>query len=177
MALRYSYKWEDRGWEKLRRKVTADPKTYVNVGILGSGADQEHGDSGITTLEVGILQEFGSLDGHTPQRSFLRRTLVWNNRREITAVLAQVTRMVLFQDYTRLQAMNYAGAWAVSKVRATIEAGVAPPNDPNTIYKKGHGLTLRDSLALIGALGYVVMGGYSKLAEEGEYQGPAGEES
>ncbi len=161
------YVWQDKGWESIRARVTAGPaKTHAVAGVVGSEASQEHTDSGLTIGEIAILQEFGSMDGHTPSRSFLRRALIWNNRSEVKHVLAQVSRAVIFQGQSREVAMREVGRWAVRKIKQTITEGVPPPNASSTVAAKGHGLTLRDTFTLLEAIGFEVVRGYVDQGDE-----------
>jgi hypothetical protein len=161
MASKIKMVWQDRGWESIRKRMTSGPAaTHVRAGIM-DGGDEVHGeDSELTTNEVGILQEFGSDDGHIPARSYIRRSVVWpRNLPEIRQQLAQVSRKVLFQFFTRKEAMQSVGRWAEARIKKTIESGVGPANAPETVAQKGHGLTLRDTYKLLNAIGYKIVDG------------------
>lgn len=164
MTVKMKMAWKDKGWAALQKRVTAGPAaTFCRVGFFGPEAEAMHGDSGLTVNEIGIINEFGSDDGHTPARSFLRRTFNWKrgSRAEVLHQLAKVSRMVMFQGYTRISAMKASGIgpWAVAKVQATINSGVGPANRPETVREKGHDLTLRDTLAMAMAISYEIIAG------------------
>lgn len=168
MGVKYNYSWTDKGWAAIQRRVNS--KARVHVGVINEKAEVEHTDSGLTVGEIAVLQEFGSDDGHTPERSFLRRAVVWNNRAELKHMLAQASRAVLFQGMSQADALQSVGKWAVRKIREVIASGVGPPNAPRTVAEKGHGLTLRDTQLMLQSLGYEVVGGFGIF--QGEDDGP-----
>jgi len=133
----------------------------ARVGLNESEANQVHPlrDDGMTVGEVAALQEFGSRDGHIPARPFLRSTLMWNRgiQRELKGVLAQVSRMVIFQGVSQLVAMRHAGAWGARKVSEAIRAGIKPDNADRTVREKGHDMTLRHTMTLLAAISYDVV--------------------
>ena len=157
--VKVTYSWEDHGWESIRRRVNAGPAAnHVNVGLVGEDGQQEHGDSDLTVEEIGLINEFGSDDGHVPARSFLRSTLVWSNRKTVLNQLAQASRRVIFQGSNWAQALVPVGEWGAAEVRKTIAAGVLPANAPETVERKGHGLTLRESFLLSASIDYEING-------------------
>lgn len=160
MSKRHHYVWKDTGWDTVRKRATSGPAAvHAKAGVVGPEAEDIHTDSGLSVGEIAILQEFGSLDGHTPQRSFIRSAIVWNNRKELLNVLAQVSRDVMFRGVPRHVAMRKVGEWAVKKIVEQINSNVPPPNSPVTVANKGHGLTLRESYTLLEAIGYEVING------------------
>ena len=66
----------DRGWNKIQKQaLTMSRGKAVAVGYQGSEAelvDPAHGE--ITNVELGAIHEFGTQDGHTPERSHIRST-------------------------------------------------------------------------------------------------------
>lgn len=47
----------------------------VKVGIMGSQASAEHKGTNKTNVQIGFLNEFGSISQHIPARSFIRMPL------------------------------------------------------------------------------------------------------
>lgn len=149
--------WVDKGWARLVQNVAKGPaNTHAIIGMLGPDADSMHGDSGLTTNQLGIIHEFGL---GVPRRSFLRRALVWRNRREIVGVLAQVSRMVLFQGKSRVEAMKYAGRWGVQAVMNVLDSGSGPPPAlaPDTVAHKGHDHALFETGELHRTIDYRIV--------------------
>lgn len=66
----------DRGWNKIQKQALKMSRgKAVAVGIQGSEAelvDPKHGE--MTNVELGAIHEFGTQDGHIPERSFIRST-------------------------------------------------------------------------------------------------------
>lgn len=157
-------RWKDLGWQSMLHRMTAGTAaTHVSAGVVGEEANLVHDESGLTMGEIALLQEFGSDDGHIPSRPFLRQTFNRISRKDIEYQMAQVSIKVMFRKIPRAVAMQEVGLWAVRKIKETIESGVKPDNAPYTIAQKGHGLTLRDSRALLEAIGYeIITGGYGE---------------
>ena len=70
----------DKGWARIRSLCTQYRLGKVaSVGIQGEKAAKEHKDPDgvpgtITNVELATIHEFGSSDGHVPERSFIRST-------------------------------------------------------------------------------------------------------
>lgn len=159
----FKTKWTDRGWSALRARLTdGPPAIHAKVGVFGPDASKIHPlKDDLTVEEIALINEFGSKNGHVPQRSFLRRTFWWNNtnRRQVKHVMAKVSQMVIFQKVPRHIAMRKAGEWGVAEVKKTIMSGVGPANRPSTKEAKGHGQTLRHTMTLHDSISYVIIKG------------------
>lgn len=61
-----------QGFQALQDNIDELKKYRVRVGILGSKATEVHSESDKTNVFIGMIHEFGSIDGRIPERSFLR---------------------------------------------------------------------------------------------------------
>lgn len=109
---------------------------YVKVGVLddGKGGD-DHG--GLTTAQLAAIHEFGSADGHIPERSFMRSTFNANKKtyvQNLGKLLVAVVRGQISVD----KMFNIMGAIISTdiKKRVTVGEQIPPPNAPSTIWKK-----------------------------------------
>lgn len=59
----------DRGWKRIKREIAKMDSAYVKTGIQQGTADYK---GGVAATTVAMVNEFGSEDGHIPERSFLR---------------------------------------------------------------------------------------------------------
>lgn len=163
---KYNYVWKDNGWEKLYTRFALgrglDGNTHVKVGVVGRAAQEMHEDSGLTVEEIAILNEFGSQDQHTPERSFIRSTLRERQRR-ITNMMRRAVNRIVFRNVPIDAALREIGQYTVDEIRKKIFSGVNPPNAPATVEKKGHGMTLRDSFILANSIGYEILSGLGRI--------------
>ncbi len=155
-GIRYSYTWKDTGWRNIVSGVSRLNSSRVQVGVVGNDASQVHADSGLTVGEIAILNEFGSQDGHTPERSFIRSTL-FKLRQEMSRVSAQAARRVIYSGAAASTALSDVGDWAKERIKDTIVSGVPPKQADATVIKKGHGNTLIELGLLLHAVGYQVV--------------------
>ena len=188
----------DRGFRSLiaRARILAGG-AYAKVGVLADssrGGLHVVGPDGkaapLTVAEIAAVQEFGTVDGRIPSRSFVRSTfdeqraaLEASSRRLIVAVVLDGTMGVE-------QALGILGLQLASKIREKITdgAGVPPPNAPSTLRRKlakgawnrngqaqqnGQGpRPLVDTARMLGAIAWAVVIGDSQ--GEANYVGPPG---
>lgn len=105
----------------------------VAVGIQGAHASAPHGDENLTVADVAAINEFGL---GVPARPFMRLTFE-QRAGDLQKLGRGLEQRVLQGSMTVTNALLIMGADAVGKVRATIDSGVAPPNAPSTIARKG----------------------------------------
>ena len=83
----------DRGWNDLQKKATALKKgRAASVGIQGAEAqiaEDVHG--GMTNVELGAIHEFGTQDGHIPERSHIRSTFD-KNKAKYESEMKEISR-------------------------------------------------------------------------------------
>lgn len=149
-------RFRDLGWKRVVQTASALGSVAVKVGVLGidgqAPARRRDGSlSKLTLAQVATVNEFGSSDDHTPERSFLRSTFN-ENRGEVASALADGVRRAVFGAAPVMIALAGIGEWAVTRVRAKIQSGVAPANRPATVALKGSDRTLIDTHDLLDAI-------------------------
>lgn len=136
-----STKIVDHGWKKIKREMKVLKSSELVVGVL---------DAGIA--EYAAYNEFGT--SKMPSRSFIRSTLE-NDEASINKAIKSSFEQVL-NGGSAYSLITKAGLHIQGLIQKTIRSGVGPVNSPATIKKKGHGKTLRDSGALMGAISFEV---------------------
>lgn len=129
----------DKGWRHLLEVVKAIKQhdTYVKVGVLDDGAGAEEREGGITNAELAAIHEFGSKDGHIPERSFIRSTFNANSAEYVKLMKELLIRFVegkLVLD----DVFNLLGLRISTDIKKRVTSGdqIQPPNAPSTIWKK-----------------------------------------
>jgi len=138
--LKVNYKFDDKGIRDILSGVSRMTSSRIRVGVVGPGANNKHPTSDLTAWEIGALQEFGSDDGHIPERSFIRSTLAdvgW-----VKQTVAQAARRVVSGRSNATEALNWAGNIFASAIKRQIMSGVGPRNADTTVRWKGHDHTL-----------------------------------
>lgn len=131
---------KDTGWEAFQALVRDIQRSgaHVKVGVLegvGTGSDKREG--GVTNAELAAIHEFGTADGHIPERSFLRSTFNLNMPAYLQNLRTLLTK-VLAGEITVEKVFNVMGARISTDVKKyiTTGAGVPPPNAPSTLARK-----------------------------------------
>ena len=120
-------------WKMVRNRLNAVHDMSVQVGVLkefGGGAlhDRLNGSTSKETLaSLAFVHEFGSADGHTPERSFLRSSLEMLFRGELQRMTSEaVVRLLSNKNVTPSTVFDKIGKWAVGKVKMSIEKQLIP---------------------------------------------------
>ncbi len=148
-------KTDDKVWRKMLNTIqeirTSD--AHARVGVFGgSGAED-----GFTMVELAAVHEFGSKDGHTPERSFIRRTFQIKQDR-LAKMIAKLTTALLANRVNWQTALKILGDFGATEVKNTIRDGqVEPPLAASTIAAKGSSKPLVDTGQLIGSITWQVM--------------------
>jgi len=140
----------DRGYRDLMRRMRqASRGKAVVVGVLDG--DQPTG-GGLTLGELAAVLEFGSTDGHIPERSFIR-AYIDENRTEIEAELRAITAKVIAGTLPSMdQGLRQLGAKMEAEIADRIRAGISPENAPSTVERKGSSTPLIASGGLVEAI-------------------------
>lgn len=155
-----SVKDTDRGYKKAIRSLRkAAGKRHVVVGIRSEkGSATAEGDS-LNLAGIAAVNEFGSKDGHVPERSFLRSTFDAGKDR-YAGVIEEALGRVTDGTSDIEKELGLLGLRVTADVQRTIAAGVPPPNAPSTIRRKrGSSGQLRDTGRLTQSLDHEVRGG------------------
>lgn len=150
-------KGTDKGARALLARLGHKPGR-VRVGILDDASKQPHpGDEpgALTLLEVAAIHEFGAPAAGIPQRSFIRAG-VDELAAEIKDAQRALAKRVVAGDLTMDAALEQLGALVAGKLQARIAAGIAPPNAPATIEKKGSSTPLIDTGQLRSSMTWLV---------------------
>ncbi|MEY8709497.1 hypothetical protein [Mangrovibacter phragmitis] len=148
---------EVRGGEKLAKKLKQiqDRLTSKKRVLIGLPAGSGIYEDGAPIAVIGAVHEFGSADGRTPERSFLRVPLR-QNVDNIKKGFASLSRQVTRGEISAFQMLDQMGARAAGYCKEAIETGIAPANAPSTIKRKGSATPLIDKGILKNAITHVV---------------------
>lgn len=130
---------KDLGAKELLKQVEAFNRASVDTGLFEG---EKHPDSEFTIAEIGAVNEFGSKDGHVPERSWLRRAareyaLKW--KRYIDQGLDRVVKGK--GKVKALPVLLFIGEQIASDVRRTINEVTEPPKAPATLAHEGKRFT------------------------------------
>lgn len=164
MEVTAKYKFDDSGIRALTSAVSKLNASRVRVGVLGEAGDQMTPTGGDLRLwELAAIQEFGSKNGHIPERSFIRKTLndlVW-----LRTVAARAAERVVMKREPAEVALDWMGQVLVTAIQNTIMQGVSPANAEATIEWKGHDIPLIGlTRTLFDAISHEVVTGFSDVA-------------
>lgn len=137
MGIGMSVKDTDHGF-KAALADFAKTNVDVVVGVLGSAGESE--------VIIAAVHEFGSQDGHIPQRSYLRSTID-DRRGEIFDLL----ELQLKKSKPEVAA-GRIGMQVVSMVRERIRDRISPALKPATIKRKGSDIPLIDTGRLLQSI-------------------------
>lgn len=136
----------DRGYNAIIHDLLAlgssEPKVFV--GLLQDKGQERTEEGGITLAGYAAVNEFGSEDGHVPERSFLRSTVDDNRGRYMTeldrcaaAFIDGASKGGPGAGLAALeQRLGQLGAGVARDVKRTIRDLRDPPNAPATLARK-----------------------------------------
>ena len=131
----------------------------VFVGVRTGAGDHP---SGVPFIEIAAANEFGTTDGHVPERSYLRSTV--DAKRDTYARQLSRDLTKAFDEKTPnataflRRALGLLGARAVGDVQRTMTKLSDPANAPSTIEKKGADNPLIDDGRLRQSIDFEVRG-------------------
>jgi len=143
---------EQRRMEKLLRK--AEKHTHVAVGIL---QDVKRED-GFSMVDLAMVHEYGSKNGHIPERSFIRATCD-AKAKEHLELIKKLQWKTLFGRLSSQQALTQLGEVVSKDMVQTINQGIEPELELSTIQRKDSSTPLIDKGLLKGAITHEVRGG------------------
>lgn len=147
----------DRGFKALLARVqSASRAKHVALGILGDkAAERYESTSGLTTVEVGSIHEFGA--GNVPERSFLRGTFD-EKAKELRKRIRGVADAWMVGRMHQDRGLALVGNWMKGQVVARINRGIPPPNSEATKRRKGSSKPLIHTGQLKGSIDFEVRG-------------------
>lgn len=99
--------------------------------MFGPDASELKGDGDVTNVMVATIQEFGTLDGHIPERSFIRAWVDENNA-AIRERMRRLAVRVHDGEITQVEAMGLLGAWASAQIVERMRRGLSPGLEEST---------------------------------------------
>lgn len=154
MGVKVQVKSKNNFPEIAKRLLEIARAGHVKVGVLDAGpGGVSYPSGGLTVAEIAALQEFGSSDGHTPERSFMRSTLE-AKRDKLREMSVDLIDKILAGEMDVERAKGILGAYLAAEMKKTITTGegVPPPNAPSTVAEKGSSRPLVDSSRMVNAI-------------------------
>jgi hypothetical protein len=148
----------DRGWNDLMRimRETARHPGDLQVGVftdLEGGGDVRTKD-GLTNADLAAIHEFGTSDGHIPERSFMRSTFAMYKRKYLELLKDKLIQVVTGRMSSVL-ALKSLGDVMVTDMKARVVVGdIEPYNADSTVAFKQR-------------MGYLVSGAVTPLIATG----------
>lgn len=121
-------KREQRRLEKLLRKT--ERHNHVAVGIL---QDEDH--DGFSMIDLAMVHEYGSDNGHIPERSFIRSTCD-AKRKEHLGLIQKFQWQILLGRMTAKEALTQLGEVVSKDMVQTINNGIEPGLADSTLQAK-----------------------------------------
>ncbi len=157
---------DDAPWRKLYHDVLEANVFKVHVGVLAAkGGNATHANSGMTLVELAATHEFGSSDGHVPERSFIRSTLYVRSAQALAEKIEAAAKLVIAGKLEAKRALELLGTFAASEIKNTITMNESdgygeypyPPLADSTIAAKGSSVPLIDTGQLKNSITYAVV--------------------
>jgi hypothetical protein len=145
----------DHGWNRIKADAKAAKQMHVAIGIL---AQDDARDDGLSNVEIGTWQEYGTEDGHIPERSFLRAPIDAHVR-EYAKLGSALYGTVLAGMRDTREALDLWGLRVVADIRRWIQRGIPPPLSLVTIARKKSSKPLIDTGQLINSITHEVRSG------------------
>lgn len=142
---------KDRGmkaWRERHEKLARGGKPHVKLGVFQDSGSRE---DGLTNVQLAAIHEFGTSDGHVPERSFLRSAFNANHK-DWRAMLRTLVRDVVLGRSSLKRAFDIVGARAISDVKKLIVAHIPPKLAESTVARKGSSTPLVDTGSLLNSL-------------------------
>jgi len=140
---------------RLEKAVKAGNKSmHVAVGIL----QDEKREEGFSMVDLAMVHEYGSKDGHVPERSFIRSTCD-RKRKDHIRLLRQLQDKVMLGRLSKKQALIQFGEVVKSDMVQNINNGIGPALKPETIKRKKSSKPLIDTGRLKGSIAHEIRGG------------------
>lgn len=110
---------------------------------------------------VASVNEFGTEDGHVPQRSFIRSTID-ERRNQIAEVQQRALGRMVDGQFDAKQAAGVIGQWVENAIKKKITDLDEPPNEESTKKRKGSSNPLIDTGQMRAAVTHVIVEGRTR---------------
>lgn len=151
-------KVKKRGGSKLQRELDkltriSNQPQQVKVGVPSGAMNYPDGTD---LVMVAAVNEFGSIDGHIPERSYLRSTVVEKADTFRGFWRRKNAKGILTGEVTADHVLDLLGQLAQAEVQRKIVSITEPPNSQATIEEKGSSNPLVDEGLLRQSIRYEV---------------------
>lgn len=143
----------DTGYRRLMITLARFRGGGVFVGVPENAGT---GEGGATIAQIAAFNEFGTADGHVPERSFLRSTLIENRKKYETAFGRELGKLIDGKRKFR-DVLGAVGFLAERDVKRKIRSLREPANAASTIRQKGSSNPLIDTGRMRSAIRHVVV--------------------
>jgi len=124
----------DLGWKAyLKELKKLEDNPFVKVGIQ---QDASHPDDGESLLVIASSNEFGTNNGHIPERSYMRSTFD-EQKKATDAFILKGYDNIMKQKTTVERVLGQLGAFFKGQVQKKMADLTTPPNAESTIKAKG----------------------------------------
>jgi phage gpG-like protein len=144
-------KREQKRLEKLLRKT--QKQNHVAVGILQDEPHDEH----FSMMDLAMVHEYGSRNGHIPARSFIRSTCD-AKRKDHLDLVRKLQWQIILGRINAKQALMQLGEVVSKDMVQAINDGIEPALKPETVKRKKSSKPLIDTGRLKGAITHEVRG-------------------
>lgn len=140
----------DKGMKAYLKNVGEFMSYEISAGVNSedSGAPDKNG---FTMADKAIINEYGSRDGHIPERPVHRNTID-AEQKNMKRKIAQGAKKVAQRKVSALREANNIGQYYAGKLRDGVQKYNEVPNAPATVKKKGENNPLIDSGATVNAI-------------------------
>lgn len=123
---------KDLGWNDLVKRLEEIKEARVKVGVLDDGKRSEER---LTVAQIAAIHEYGTEDGRIPARPFVKPTFD-KQRDKLVKMAKNLMGQVIDGKISVKQGLNLLGSQLAADIKATVVAGVPPPNALSTIIRK-----------------------------------------
>lgn len=141
-----------QGLRDLAKAIDSISQKNVYIGVIGNNSEHE---GELNNAQLMAIHEFGTDDGHVPERAPIRKTMAKNGDSYGT-MFEKAIKGVLEGKSDADIILNRIGAQVAGDVVGEIRAGVDPELAPSTIKRKGSDRPLIDTGALVQSISYEV---------------------
>jgi hypothetical protein len=141
---------KDKGAVARMRAIAELGKRAIEVGVLADhGSEAAQGGVGLTVADVATFNEFGTAT--TPERPIILGYCD-EKQKEALDLLGRMSKAVVSGKITAVVGFEALGLKLVAGMQERMSNGIAPPNAPSTIARKGSSAPTIDSGQLRSAL-------------------------
>lgn len=141
---------KDKGAIARMQQILELKRRVIHVGVLGDkGSEAAQGEPSLTVADVATYNEFGTAT--TPERPIIRG-YVDEKKAEVTDLVSRMGKAVVSGKITAKVGLEALGLKLVAGMQERMSNGIAPPNAPSTIARKGSSTPTIDSGQLRSSL-------------------------